>query len=211
MVSSALKLASSIADLSPVAIQGTKVNLNYARDHSVEDGLDFVVSFHSLARFIFPSVVKEIWGASMSQRECRMLCEEMLCVVRKFMQTCLAKRSLVGWKRQVLLGLVDESGDDITWQKMCCLEKCWPTPKTKLFAQMQAMQKEKREEFLFFRVNDISPTLCMTFLFLIGKPWRVLSFRPGGICQCFRVKTYSKQPWQWWLNPRRNPLFRSSK
>ena len=45
MMSSCLSLAESIAAMSPVAIQGTKVNLNYARDHSVEEGLDFAVIF----------------------------------------------------------------------------------------------------------------------------------------------------------------------
>lgn len=37
-------MASEIAEKSPVAVQGTKVNLNYVRDHSVQDGLDFVVN-----------------------------------------------------------------------------------------------------------------------------------------------------------------------
>ncbi len=44
MMTSTLEVASGIADLSPVAVQGTKVNLNYARDHSVQDGLDHIVS-----------------------------------------------------------------------------------------------------------------------------------------------------------------------
>ena len=44
MMTFVLPLAESIAQMSPVAVQGTKVNLNYARDHSVEEGLDFVVS-----------------------------------------------------------------------------------------------------------------------------------------------------------------------
>ena len=44
MMTSVLELAETIASMSPVAIQGTKINLNYARDHTVEEGLDFVVS-----------------------------------------------------------------------------------------------------------------------------------------------------------------------
>ena len=44
MMSAVIALAESIAVMSPVAVQGTKINLNYARDHSVEEGLDFVVS-----------------------------------------------------------------------------------------------------------------------------------------------------------------------
>ena len=43
MMAAAIEMASDIAEKSPVAIQGTKVNLNYARDHSVQDALEFVV------------------------------------------------------------------------------------------------------------------------------------------------------------------------
>jgi hypothetical protein len=38
------ELAKLIASKSPIAVQGSKINLNYSRDHSVEDGLKFVVS-----------------------------------------------------------------------------------------------------------------------------------------------------------------------
>ncbi len=44
LLSGALELASEIATKSPVAVQGTKVNLIHARDHSVPDGLEYVVS-----------------------------------------------------------------------------------------------------------------------------------------------------------------------
>lgn len=37
-------MASLIASKSPIAVQGTKVNLVYARDHTVADGMDYVVS-----------------------------------------------------------------------------------------------------------------------------------------------------------------------
>ncbi len=37
-------LANQIAQKSPVAVQGTKVTLNYARNHSVEEALDYIVS-----------------------------------------------------------------------------------------------------------------------------------------------------------------------
>ena len=43
-VDAALSLARVIASKSPVAVYGTKHNLLYARDHSVEDGLEYVVS-----------------------------------------------------------------------------------------------------------------------------------------------------------------------
>lgn len=37
-------LASEIASRSPVAVQGTKINLIYSRDHSVQESLDYMVS-----------------------------------------------------------------------------------------------------------------------------------------------------------------------
>lgn len=46
MMSAVIALAESIAVMSPVAVQGTKINLNYARDHSVEEGLDFVAHWN---------------------------------------------------------------------------------------------------------------------------------------------------------------------
>ena len=52
-MSASFELAEHIAAMSPGAIQGTKVNLNYARDHSVQEGLDFVVSLYS-AHIIMP-------------------------------------------------------------------------------------------------------------------------------------------------------------
>lgn len=48
LVKEALKLARHIAMLSPVAVQGTKQALLYARDHSVEDGLEQVALYNSL-------------------------------------------------------------------------------------------------------------------------------------------------------------------
>ena len=42
--SAALSLANEIASKSPVAVQGSKVNLNYSRDHPVDDALDYAVS-----------------------------------------------------------------------------------------------------------------------------------------------------------------------
>jgi len=48
-VKAALDLASNIADKSPVAMIGSKINLNYSRDHSVHESLDFVVKWNSWA------------------------------------------------------------------------------------------------------------------------------------------------------------------
>ncbi len=43
---SALELAKKIAGNSPVAVQGTKVALNYSQDHSVRDGLEFMANWN---------------------------------------------------------------------------------------------------------------------------------------------------------------------
>lgn len=45
----ALEMAAEIAARSPVAVQGTKLNLIYSRDHSVDEGLHYMVrTFHVL-------------------------------------------------------------------------------------------------------------------------------------------------------------------
>ncbi|KAL6733420.1 hypothetical protein Aduo_004069 [Ancylostoma duodenale] len=41
-----LILAKKIAEKSPVAVQGTKIVLNYSRDHTVEEGLRFVATWN---------------------------------------------------------------------------------------------------------------------------------------------------------------------
>ena len=43
-MAAALNMAKTIASKSPVAVQGSKVILNYSRDHSVDKGLEYVVS-----------------------------------------------------------------------------------------------------------------------------------------------------------------------
>ncbi len=42
--SAGLELAKLIASKSPVAVQGSKVNLNYSRDHTVDEALEYAVS-----------------------------------------------------------------------------------------------------------------------------------------------------------------------
>ncbi|XP_067102935.1 delta(3,5)-Delta(2,4)-dienoyl-CoA isomerase, mitochondrial [Osmerus mordax] len=46
MMAAALELAGEIAGRSPVAVQGTKVNLIYSRDHSVAEGLDYMATWN---------------------------------------------------------------------------------------------------------------------------------------------------------------------
>ena len=47
MLKAALEIAIAIAGKSPVAIQGSKHNLNYARDHSIEEGLNYMVTWNA--------------------------------------------------------------------------------------------------------------------------------------------------------------------
>ncbi|XP_005987949.1 delta(3,5)-Delta(2,4)-dienoyl-CoA isomerase, mitochondrial [Latimeria chalumnae] len=46
MLESAFDLASDIATKSPVAVQGTKINLIYSRDHSVAEGLNYIATWN---------------------------------------------------------------------------------------------------------------------------------------------------------------------
>lgn len=46
MIAEALSVAITIAEKSPVAVQGTKRSLVYSRDHSVQQGLDHVVRIY---------------------------------------------------------------------------------------------------------------------------------------------------------------------
>jgi len=46
MVERALEVAKDIASKSPIAVQTTKMQLNYARDHSVDEGLDYIASWN---------------------------------------------------------------------------------------------------------------------------------------------------------------------
>jgi len=47
LMSGAVEMAVNIASKSPVAVQGTKHNLNFSRDHSVQEGLDYMVTWNA--------------------------------------------------------------------------------------------------------------------------------------------------------------------
>merc|ERR550539_28572 len=46
MMDSALDMAKQIAAKSPVAVQGTKIHLNYSREHTVEEGLKYISTWN---------------------------------------------------------------------------------------------------------------------------------------------------------------------
>jgi len=49
MLKHAIDMADTIASKSPVAIAGTKINLNYSREHTVKDSLDFMATWNGAA------------------------------------------------------------------------------------------------------------------------------------------------------------------
>jgi len=47
MLAHVTKLAEEIASKSPLAVHGSKVMINYARDHSINDGLDYIATWQA--------------------------------------------------------------------------------------------------------------------------------------------------------------------
>ena len=45
MMTAAIEIASQIAEKSPLGVQGTKRSIVYSRDHTVQEGLDHIVSW----------------------------------------------------------------------------------------------------------------------------------------------------------------------
>lgn len=59
LMKAGFELAKEIASKSPVAVQGSKINLIYSRDHSVEESLKFIVCF-SQKIFSLVSLIRSI-------------------------------------------------------------------------------------------------------------------------------------------------------
>jgi enoyl-CoA hydratase len=66
LVAGALETAREIAGKSPLAIWGTKVAMNYARDHSVDDGLDQIATWQ--AGMFQPADMMEAFAAKAEKR-----------------------------------------------------------------------------------------------------------------------------------------------
>ena len=60
------KVARSIAGKSPLAIRGTKEMLNYGRDHSVADGLNYVATWN--AAMLMSADLSEALSAAREKR-----------------------------------------------------------------------------------------------------------------------------------------------
>lgn len=67
LLDAAVELAKQIAEKSPVAVQGTKVNIVYSRDHGVYQGLDYMVTWNS-AMLQSEDIGKAV-GASMQKQK----------------------------------------------------------------------------------------------------------------------------------------------
>jgi enoyl-CoA hydratase len=67
MLTGVLEIAREIAEKSPLAIWGSKQMLNYARDHSVEDGLEYIATWQ--AGMFFGTDMAEAFRAKAEKRK----------------------------------------------------------------------------------------------------------------------------------------------
>ncbi|MBL8531536.1 MAG: crotonase/enoyl-CoA hydratase family protein [Hyphomonadaceae bacterium] len=66
MLAHVLQLAAEIAEKSPVAVAGSKRMINYARDHSIADGLDYIATWQ--AGMFAPPHMMEAFAAKAQKR-----------------------------------------------------------------------------------------------------------------------------------------------
>lgn len=66
MLAHVLKIAADIAEKSPVAVAGSKRMINYARDHSIADGLDYIATWQ--AGMFAPPHMMEAFAAKAQKR-----------------------------------------------------------------------------------------------------------------------------------------------
>lgn len=64
----ALSLAETIAEKSPIAVQGSKINLNYARDHSTDDSFKFISAWNS-SMLLSEDIFKSVMASSVSKEK----------------------------------------------------------------------------------------------------------------------------------------------
>jgi enoyl-CoA hydratase len=66
LVAGVMQIAQSIAAKSPLAIRGTKEMLNYGRDHSVADGLNYIATWN--AAMLMSADLNEAMAAAKERR-----------------------------------------------------------------------------------------------------------------------------------------------
>jgi enoyl-CoA hydratase len=69
MLEHVMATAREIASKAPLAVAGSKVMINYARDHTIEDGLDYIATWQ--AGMFSPSHMAEAFAAKQEGRETR--------------------------------------------------------------------------------------------------------------------------------------------
>jgi delta(3,5)-delta(2,4)-dienoyl-CoA isomerase len=68
LLDAAISIASVIARKSPVAVQGSKINLNYARDHSTDDSFNFISTWNS-GMMLTEDILKSVMASSVSKEK----------------------------------------------------------------------------------------------------------------------------------------------
>ncbi|CAF3814731.1 unnamed protein product [Rotaria sp. Silwood1] len=68
LLDAAINLANVIARKSPVAVQGSKINLNYARDHTIDDNFNFVSTWNS-SMLMTEDIVKSVMASTASKEQ----------------------------------------------------------------------------------------------------------------------------------------------
>ncbi|CAF4241680.1 unnamed protein product [Rotaria sp. Silwood2] len=68
VLDAAIDLASVIARKSPVAVQGSKINLNYARDHTIDDNFNFISTWNS-SMLMSEDIVKSVMASVASKEQ----------------------------------------------------------------------------------------------------------------------------------------------
>jgi enoyl-CoA hydratase len=69
MVAAVLETAREIASKSPVAVTGSKVMINYTRDHSIPDALDYIATWQT--GMFSPAHIMEAFAAKTQKRDAK--------------------------------------------------------------------------------------------------------------------------------------------
>jgi enoyl-CoA hydratase len=67
LVASTLETAREIASKAPLAVAGSKVMINYARDHTIKDGLDYIATWQ--VGMFSPALMQEAFKAKQEKRD----------------------------------------------------------------------------------------------------------------------------------------------
>ncbi|CAF1061637.1 unnamed protein product [Adineta steineri] len=71
LLDAAISLASVIANKSSIAVQGSKISLNYARDHTVDDNFTFVRTWNS-GMLLTEDIVNSVMATSVLKEKSKL-------------------------------------------------------------------------------------------------------------------------------------------